>query len=162
MPCTRAFFSIFWQAGSCGARSLRPSPGSAGRSSFSEAPCCCGKQGGAEGSDDTFGGRLYSRRLMCTSCIGCASRPKLALSLPIKGPTYWLADRARWRGTAPFGASINTAISPGSAVLLHHKRIHTSIFGNTGKPRIVVQSRRSHFLQKSLIYAIMYIKYYCI
>ena len=33
------------------------------------------------------GAYRYSRRLMCTSCIGCASRPKLALSLPIKGPS---------------------------------------------------------------------------
>ena len=38
---------------------------------------------------------------MWRSCIGLPSQPKLALSLPIKGLTYWLADRARWRGTAP-------------------------------------------------------------
>ena len=37
------------------------------------------------------------------SCIGPPSQPKLALSLPIKGLTYWLADRARWRGGRPFG-----------------------------------------------------------
>ena len=35
------------------------------------------------------------------SCIGPPSQPKLALSLPIKGPTYWLADCAHWGGTAP-------------------------------------------------------------
>ena len=30
---------------------------------------------------------------MCTSCIGCASRSKKALSLPIKGPSFRLTDR---------------------------------------------------------------------
>ena len=30
---------------------------------------------------------------LCTSCIGCASRSKKALSLPIKGPSFRLTDR---------------------------------------------------------------------
>ena len=48
---------------------------------------------GRDRDRDLGGAFQYSRRLMCTSCIGCASRPKLALSLPIKGPSFRLTDR---------------------------------------------------------------------
>ena len=48
---------------------------------------------GRDWDRDLGGAFQYSRRLMCTSCIGCASRPKLALSLPIKGPSFRLTDR---------------------------------------------------------------------
>ena len=44
--------------------------------------------------------------LLRAFCIECASRPKLALSLPIRGLSFWLADRpffTSFRMTGPAG-----------------------------------------------------------
>ena len=41
------------------------------------------------------GSALGRYEVLWRSCIGPPSQPKKALSLPIKGLTYWLADRPR-------------------------------------------------------------------
>ena len=50
--------------------------------------------------------------LLRAFCIECASRPKLALSLPIRGLSFWLADRpffTSFRMTGPAGRQARNA-----------------------------------------------------
>lgn len=64
----------------------------------SPSPC---EQGEASFGRGAF---LYRPLPLCTSCRGCASQPKLALSLPIKALSFCLADRVRGPSPAPLGS----------------------------------------------------------